>query len=50
MIRQFSAETLECARQGSGAYVRLCRSARRHYLSQPTLQPCHEYQDFLHRK
>jgi hypothetical protein len=29
-----------------GRDVRLCRSARSHYLRQPTLQPCHEYQDF----
>ena len=45
-VRQFSAKALECARQGSRADVRLCRSARSHYLRQPTLQPCHEYQKF----
>jgi hypothetical protein len=44
MVRQFSAKALECARQGSRADVRLCRSARSHYLRQPTLHPSHEYQ------
>jgi hypothetical protein len=29
-----------------GRTVRFCRSARSHYLRQPTLQPCHEYQKF----